>query len=415
MTQNNQLATRADRIGARIDQGIVAGIGMSPQRGMQVETMGQALEVAKLMSLSGCAVPPHLRENPGACLAIAIQSYEWSINPFALANKSYSVSDRLAYEAALYSAVVQRRAPIKGRIKYDYAGDGVTRTCTVSAELADGSGSVSYTSPKFSTIQPKNSPLWKNDPDQQMAYYSVRAFARRHFSDTMMGIATVDELMDSPVPVVSMQQVPGESRTTTLLNKVSSRPVSEGQTMEPTPEALQEAESDSHSHPDQLRNAESESASDPACSTGAHPAAGAVADQSPARQPTCREFAFAMGHDQAKTMGIPLTDEPLADFITRRDAAKPTHTAPISPTVVTEAEKTMDAGTAEVSRPLPGVMSHEGLMDAMGGLAQDANVPEPVMHQWIKLHVRGDIAKIAPKRRAEVLAAWKAEVAGMPK
>lgn len=232
--RNNQLSL-VDKIEGRIDRNVVTSIGVSANRGMAVESMSQALEVAKLMSVSGSAVPRHLRGNPGACLALAVQGWEWGINPFAIANKSYEVNDRLAYESALYHAVLSRRAPIKGRVKMEYDGEGPNRTCRVWAELADGSGAVEYTSPKFGTIQPKNSPLWKNDPDQQLFYFSVRSFARRHFPDVMMGIATVDEMQDhAAISVVE----PGTSRTDALLAKITNRDVDTNQTFEPAPEAL---------------------------------------------------------------------------------------------------------------------------------------------------------------------------------
>src|SRR5690606_11704129 len=41
---------------------------------------------------------------------------------------------------------------------------------------------------------PKNSPLWKNDPDQQHSYYSLRAGARRHCPEVILGMFDVDEL-----------------------------------------------------------------------------------------------------------------------------------------------------------------------------------------------------------------------------
>ena len=50
---------------------------------------------AKLMALSHVAIPKHLRGNPGACLAVTIQAIEWRLSPYAVANKSYSVNDRL--------------------------------------------------------------------------------------------------------------------------------------------------------------------------------------------------------------------------------------------------------------------------------------------------------------------------------
>ena len=243
MTQTNSQVVGSDAIERRIDRGIVGTIAVDPRRGMAVDSMGQALEVAKLMSVSGCAVPRHLRNNPGACLAVAIQGWEWSINPFAIANKSYEVNDRLGYESALYQAVVTKRAPIKGRMRYTFSGEGETRQCKVTAELSDGGGTVDYESPKFSRIQPKNSPLWKNDPDQQLIYYSVRAFARRHFADVMMGIQTVDELQDNPEP----SQVPAgalpQTKAARILEGIANAPVSEGQTFVPDDPAAGEAQS----------------------------------------------------------------------------------------------------------------------------------------------------------------------------
>lgn len=187
----------AARLESSIDRKSAGDLQISAQTGMVVKDMGQVMEFAKLMSLSRQAVPPHLRENPGACLAISIQAYEWQISPFALAGKSYVVNDRMCYEASLYHAIVERRAPIKGRIKHEFSGEGANRVCRVFATLAEDGSTVDYESPRFSQINPKNSPLWKNDPDQQLFYFSVRGFARRNFPDVMMGIYTNDEMLDA--------------------------------------------------------------------------------------------------------------------------------------------------------------------------------------------------------------------------
>ncbi len=212
----------------KVDREIADHVPVNPKKGLVIESLGQAMEFSKMMAKSDKAVPPFLRENAGACLAIAIQGYEWGINPFALANKSYCVNDRLAYESALYHAVVQRRAPIRGRIKHSYDGEGNSRTCKVWALLNDGSEEkVEYESPKFGTIQPKNSPLWKNDPDQQLFYLAVRAFARRNFPDVMMGIYTVDELMDAP----NLVEPEAPRGAAGLVKKLTQRPVSAGQVL----------------------------------------------------------------------------------------------------------------------------------------------------------------------------------------
>jgi len=186
-----------------IDRPVAGAIALKTSGGLIVKNVGEAMEIAKLMSISGAAVPAHIRNNAGACLAVAIQAWEWEMNPFAVANKSYVVNDRLAYESALYNAVATRRAPIEGRLQISYAGEGPSRQCMISAQLkeAAGGGDVEYKSPQFSQINPKNSPLWKNDPDQQLFYFSVRAFVRRHFPDVMMGVYTDDELEDAAEPV----------------------------------------------------------------------------------------------------------------------------------------------------------------------------------------------------------------------
>lgn len=165
--------------------------------GIVFQTVAEARDVAYLMSGSSLAVRKHLRNDPGACFGIVIQAVEWGMSPYAVANKSYVVNDQLAYESQLIQAVILRRAPIKGRIKFAYEGEGEDRICIASAVTLDDD-TVEYRSPKFGKITPKNSPLWKNDPDQQLSYFSGRGLCRRHFPDVLMGIYDVDELEGSP-------------------------------------------------------------------------------------------------------------------------------------------------------------------------------------------------------------------------
>lgn len=139
-------------------------------------------------------------------MAITIQAVEWKLSPFAVANKSYLVNDRLGYESQLIQAVVLQRAPIRGRFKVEFDGEGAKRRCTVSATLKGGEHKdglidhVSYTSPEIGRIPVQNSPLWKNDPDQQLFYYAGRALCRRHFPDVLLGIYTPEELYDAAEP-----------------------------------------------------------------------------------------------------------------------------------------------------------------------------------------------------------------------
>lgn len=184
-----------EKIEGRIDKVVAGAVPVDMKMGgIQITSMIEVFELAKLMAVSGTAVPKHLRGNPGACLAIAIQSLEWHMSPFAVANKSYEVNDRIAYESQLIHAVVEARAPLQKRLRKTYSGEGLKRKCKVIGHFKGETEAVEYDSPEFDKITPKNSPLWRSDPDQQLWYYSVRAWARANCPDVLMGIYGEDEL-----------------------------------------------------------------------------------------------------------------------------------------------------------------------------------------------------------------------------
>lgn len=185
------------KIESKIDPSKATALQIGAGGAINFGNMSEIMEFAKMMSLSDVAVPKHLRGNPGACLAVLMQASEWQMSPYSVANKSYSVNDRMAYESQLVAAVILRRAPIKGRIRYDYEGEGAKRVCVCSCTTLDGD-EVTHRSPAFEAITPKNSPLWKSDPDQQLGYHTARAMCRRHFPDVLLGVYTMDELQDTP-------------------------------------------------------------------------------------------------------------------------------------------------------------------------------------------------------------------------
>ncbi len=183
-----RVPARATSIDMHID---AASVSLIPTN------LGEVVAFAQLMSRAGVAVPKHLREAPGACLAVSMQAFHWGMEPFAVANKNYSVNDRMAYEAQLIAAVVLKLVPHVGYPKYSYTGEGATRRCTVTIITPDGE-EVPLESPLFSKINPKNSPLWTSDPDQQLGYYTIRAWARRHRPDVLLGVYDREEAASVP-------------------------------------------------------------------------------------------------------------------------------------------------------------------------------------------------------------------------
>ena len=157
----------------------------------------EVMEFAKLMAMSAQAVPKDFRGNAGMCLAVTMQAVEWRMSPFQVASKSYVVNDRLAFESQLLHAIIEARAPLKERLNCEYVGEGTERRCRVEGRFMDGSQRF-YESPMIKDIKTKNSPLWTGDPDQQLWYYSSRAWARKWCPDVIMGVYSRDELEIDP-------------------------------------------------------------------------------------------------------------------------------------------------------------------------------------------------------------------------
>lgn len=185
----NQLTVRPEPSGVPMGEvSIAAGVGgasIAPQN------LGEVVRFAEVMCRADIALPKHLRGNAGACMAVALQALEWRMSPFAVASKSYSVNGMIAYEAQLIAAVVNTRSGIKGRLRYEFIGEGKNLSCKVTGDL-DGQ-ECSYETPPFEAIQPKNSPLWKTDPRQQLGYFAARSWARRHCPEVLLGVYDRDE------------------------------------------------------------------------------------------------------------------------------------------------------------------------------------------------------------------------------
>lgn len=160
-------------------------------------SFAEAMEFAKQMSLCSF-VPKHLRNRPADCLAVCLQALRWSMDPFSVAQKTYFVSEGSApgYEAQLISAVVHSRAPLDGRLSVAWEGDGNGLTCTVTGKFR-GDPQPKLKTCRIANIKTKNSPLWTADPEQQLAYYTVRAWARLYCPDIIMGVYTREELVEA--------------------------------------------------------------------------------------------------------------------------------------------------------------------------------------------------------------------------
>ncbi len=194
---NDRTQQKTDLIETKIDKDITGGLELSAQGGgLQVvpTDMNQIFEFAKMMAIADKMIAAPFRNNVGACLAVCTQAFGWGMNPFAVAGKAYAVGDKVGYESQLINAVINIRAPLQKRLRATYSGEGADLTCTVTGLLIGEDEPHEYTSPKVGDIKVKNSPLWDTDTEQQLWYYSVRAWARRVVPEVLLNVYSEDEL-----------------------------------------------------------------------------------------------------------------------------------------------------------------------------------------------------------------------------
>ncbi|AYO54428.1 RecT family recombinase [Acinetobacter wuhouensis] len=173
---------------------------------MNPEIMDRFERIAGVMASSKFAVPKHLQGNTGDCLAIIMQSAQWQMDPFAVAQKTHQINGVLGYEAQLVNAVITNRAPITGRLNFEWYGDwnkingkedkswdkGIKVWATLKGETTPREIDISMG--QVGGI--RNSPLWGSDPRQQLAYLAIKRWSRLYTPDVILGVYTPDEIVE---------------------------------------------------------------------------------------------------------------------------------------------------------------------------------------------------------------------------
>lgn len=161
---------------------------------MDAATMDSVMRIAEMMASGRSTVPQHLQKSPADCMAVVMQAMQWGMNPFAVAQKTHLVNGHLGYEAQLVNAVVQASGSIDGRFHYEYKGTPGSIECRVGAVLR-GEGEITWGEwLNENKVTTKNSPLWKVNPRQQLAYLQTKNWARLYCPGAILGVYSPDEL-----------------------------------------------------------------------------------------------------------------------------------------------------------------------------------------------------------------------------
>lgn len=158
-------------------------------------SLGEAMQLGAMIANSNM-VPPALRGKSGDCTAIVMQAMRWGMDPFMVAQKTYFVKEGAppGYESQLIMAVINSSGALIGRLRCSYEGTGIGLRCNVSGVLRADPTDVKYTSQSFARVKVKNSPLWEAHPEQQLWYYTARAWCRAHAPEVLLGVYSPDEV-----------------------------------------------------------------------------------------------------------------------------------------------------------------------------------------------------------------------------
>lgn len=196
------------------------------------EGMDRLVRFATLMADSKATVPVHLAGKPADCLAVTMQAAQWGMNPFAVAQKTHVVNGTLGYEAQLVNAVVSSSNLLATRLNYRWDGDwskvngksdkSPSLTVTVSAVLK-GEAEPRELTISMAQAGVRNSPLWEQDPRQQLAYLCVKRWARLHAPDVLLGVYTPDELQET-APRVERDITPPARNAAGMNSLINAKP-----------------------------------------------------------------------------------------------------------------------------------------------------------------------------------------------
>lgn len=195
---------------------------------MNANSMVQLERIADLMASGKSTIPQHLRGSKGDCFAITLQSMQWGMNPFSVAQKTHLVNGVLGYEAQLVAAVINSSGIVKDRFHFEWFGDwakiiGKFKEVESRTKQDDNGKPKKFIVPDWQQSDEKglgvrvwatikgeqeprtlelmmtqartrNSTLWTEDPKQQIAYLVQKRWARLYAPDVILGVYTPDEM-----------------------------------------------------------------------------------------------------------------------------------------------------------------------------------------------------------------------------
>lgn len=173
-------------------------------------SMEGALRLAEMMARWKTG-PSHLINSPGDCLMVVEMAMRFGMSPFAVAQCTSVIQGKIMLEGKLVSAAVHSSGLLSKRLDYDFTGEGDKMAVTVRGTLRGED------KPRELTVALKDAKtsnqMWTKQPQQQLVYFSTRAWARRHVPEVMLGVYSPEEFEATPATPFTGTTIEAEPET----------------------------------------------------------------------------------------------------------------------------------------------------------------------------------------------------------
>ena len=219
--------------------------GMAPAIAIMLDEklFERVSQIANYMSKAEGFIPPHLIGKKEACFAIVSRSLTWKLDPFAVAQSTYSPAPgKVGFEGKLCHAIIENSGQLDGGITFEEYGDWSKvmgkfeiktnssgkkyPVATYTEKDEEGLGVVVCAKIKgeqekrvfkidMRQAHPRNSTLWATDPLTQLKYRAVRGLGNIAMPGIFMGVPFDDDTINNSIKDVT----PAKSSATDNLNK----------------------------------------------------------------------------------------------------------------------------------------------------------------------------------------------------
>lgn len=168
-------------------------------------------------------IPELYRGNVNDCAIAVHLATQLGVDVLMFMNKSYQVRGKFALEGQLIKAIADSKGYYDGGVQFEYSGDGDTRKCVAfGIRRSDGqreAAECSIRMAKDAGWWGKQDSWWPKMPDQMLAYRSATFLVRRYHPGWLLGLQTIEEVLDVTSASVSDSRGKAKVLTAQILDR----------------------------------------------------------------------------------------------------------------------------------------------------------------------------------------------------